>query len=325
MGSRATPWIRAGAGAASMLALASCSLVLDANAPQCSTTDDCVARGAPFASTTCVDSRCVSAPPITALSDADAAAPAAQEDLSDPWRCAGHVTWPEQAPDPLVDTETFANFANGQAIAGLSVDVCRRPDVECVSPLATVVTNAMGEASLPITNGFAGYLQLKTPPASFPGLMPTILPYIYPAGVDRSMKNQLCGGCVPVTIATTSVLVASKSNVAALVAVASATLEPSRGLILAYVGDCDNQIAKGVQLEVEQADERSSRYYFQDGLPNTAAKETTEGGLAGFVNVPPGVVSITSKLASTGQVIGTRTVLVRAGTLTVFFFPPTPL
>ena len=70
---------------------------------------------------------------------------------------------------------------------------------------------------------------------------------------------------------------------------------------------------------------KTARYYFEDGLPSIVSTATSETGLGGFVNVPAGVVSVKARLASTGRVIGSRKVIVRAGTLTGFYFPPTPL
>jgi len=324
---RGMGWIRARSaivGAAGILALASCSLVLEPNTPQCSTTDDCVARGAAFAATTCVDSRCAAKAPVTTLS-VDAGPPEAPYDPADPWRCVGHVTWPTPTTEPLVDREVFANFVDGRAVSGLTVEVCARADVGCTSPLATVVTDASGAAALPIAKGFAGYVQMKTPPASFPELLPMIVAYVVPPGLDPTATSQLCVACRASSAVGEAIPVLSKRDATALSAAVSAVLDPSRGLLFARLGDCDGHITPGVQLELEQADEKTTRYYFEDGVPNLTSTWTTETGLAGFVNVRPGLVSLRARLASTGQLIGARTVLVRAGTLSALYFPPTPL
>lgn len=312
-------------GAASALLLASCSVVLDADTPQCSSNHDCVIRGAAFEETTCVDSRCVKSPPVGTLSAVDAGSPEALLDPANPWRCAGHVNWAVEPNDAIVDHKIFLNFVDERAVAGLTVELCGRADVECASPLATVQTDATGVADIPITKGFAGYLQMKTPPALLPGLMPVIAPYVLPPGLDPTILAPPCAGCVPAGPTTSTMFVVTKSSAAALAAAVSTTLDPSRGLVFAVMGDCDNRIAAGVQFELEQADEKSARYYFEDGLPSAAPTETNDKGGAGFINVPPGIVTAKSRIAKTGQVIGSRSVLVRAGALTIFFFPPTPL
>jgi protocatechuate 3,4-dioxygenase beta subunit len=142
--------------------------------------------------------------------------------------------------------------------------------------------------------------------------MPTIEPLIYPPGLDPSLL-------------TTTMIAVSRSALSALGASVGATLDPSRGVLAGTLTDCDNKPAAGVVFDVEQADEQTSSYYFQNGLPSVGRTATDEGGTAGFVNVPAGLVTVTTKLERTNQRIGSRTLLVRPGTLTAFSLPPTPL
>lgn len=308
------------AATASALVLAACSLTLDANAPQCSTTADCVGRGAAFAEAICVDSRCAAKPPVTTPS-IDAGATEAADELSGPFRCVGHVTWPAATSEPLIDHEVFVQGISGKGVAGLTVKSCGAVDVDCASPISTVQTDATGAASIPITKGFAGYLHLGPPPASFPALSPTIYAYVFPPGAAPGVTSHVCPTCAP----EVSTPVVSTLEIGALASFLGISLDTSRGMLFLTALDCDNRPHAGIQVSLEQADGKVKRFYLQDGLPNAKLTETSVTGSAGFGNVPAGVVSVTLRLGKTGTLIGRRTVLVRAGTLTIMHVPPTPL
>ena len=52
------------------------------------------------------------------------------------------------------------------------------------------------------------------------------------------------------------------------------------------------------------------------------ATQTDGSGLGGFVNVPPGAVTVTATPIALGKPSSKRTVLVRAGTFTGFYLLP---
>lgn len=298
------------------LALASCSLVFDADVPQCSTTQDCLGRGTAFAATTCVAARCVATTPTGDVADAGAASDgssvatdAAADAGLDPFGCVGKVRWPAPTNEPIVEHATFAGFVDGRIVPGLTAQVCSRTDIDCSVPLATVVTDVNGKVDIPLTKGFLGYLQMVTAPDSLPGLMPMIVSYMPPIFAD----------------ATTTKLVAGKRDVAALAAAVGQAIDESRGLLSVTVLDCDGQTAAGVQVELAKDDDKTATFYFQGGLPATGRTETDSTGSVVLGNVRPGIVSVTSKSARTGKMVGSQAALVRAGTLTVVYLPPTPL
>ncbi len=300
---------------AAALVLAACSLVSDPQVAQCGATSDCVARGASFASAVCVDSWCVAKTPVQELAAADAGIEAAAEtDVDaalDPWRCVGHVTYPGATHAPIVDHASFVNAVDNRAIAGLQVDVCERSDVGCVAPLASVVTDDNGKLDVPLYDGFAGYLQMKTAPPSMPGLMPTLFSYLPPARAGR----------------TTLIPTVTSASVTAIGQLIHQELDLDRGALFIIATACDGTPMPGVEVEIApaQTDAKTARYYFSGGLPAREAKATNSTGLTGFVNVPPNIVTISAKLSATGQTLGVHTVVVRPGTLTGFYFSPTPL
>lgn len=313
---RVVPAPAALALALSALALASCSLMFDADVPQCSTTQDCLGRGAAFSSTTCVAARCVATTPPGDLVDAGAAADgsgvatdAGVNASLDPFRCVGKVRWPAPTNEPIVEHATFAGFVHGRVVPGLTAQVCSRADVDCAAPLATVVTDVNGKVDIPLTKGFLGYLQMVTAPDSLPGLMPMIISYMPPIFAD----------------ATTTKLVAEKRDAAALAAAVGQLIDESRGLLSVIVLDCDGQTADGLQVELAKDDDKTNTFYFQGGLPAVERTETDSTGAVVLGNVRPGIVSVTSKNARTGKMVGSQAALVRAGTLTFVTLPPTPL
>ena len=301
--------------AVAALALAACSLVSDAQVAQCATTADCTGRGASFANAVCVDSWCVAKTPVEELSAADAGLEAeASSDADaalDPWRCVGHVTYPIATNAAIVDHASFVNPVDNRGIAGLNVEVCERSDVGCAKPLASAVTDENGKLDIPLYDGFSGYLQMRTAPSSMPGLMPTLFSYLPPARAGRA------------TLVPTVTL----ANVMAVGQLIHQQVDLDHGALFIVATSCDGIAMPGVELEIApaQTDAKTARYYFSGGLPAPEAKATNSTGLTGFVNVPPNSVSITAKLAATGQTLGVHTVVVRPGTLTGFYFPPTPL
>lgn len=313
------PWRPAPAGfmaVAATLVLAACSLVSDAQVAQCGTTSDCVARGASFASAVCVDSWCVAKAPVHELSLADAGsagATGADVDAAlDPWRCVGHVTYPEATHVPVVDHAIIFNTIDNRGIAGLHVDVCERADVGCVAPLTSVVTGDDGKLDVPLYEGFAGYLQMKTAPPSIPGLMPTFFSYLPPARAGMA----------------TLIPTVTAADMKAMGQLVQQEVDLGRGAIVFILAtSCDGTSMPGVEVEIApaQTDAKTARYYFSGGLPAPEAKATDSSGLVTFVNVPPGVVSLSAKLSATGQTLGVHSVVARAGTVTGFYFPPTPL
>ena len=304
-------------GALGTLVLASCSLIVDSHVSQCATTADCVGRGAAFSGAVCVDTRCVSPPPIADLADAGGGADtgrASETDATvdaalDPWRCVGKVRTGPATQEPIVEHATFTSFLDQRPIPGLTARLCARADVDCESPLATVVSDAEGRADIPLTKGFLGFLEMKTAPVSLPGLMPMILPYSPPPFADLTSTKG----------------VATTRDLGALAAAVGATVDTTRGMVFLTLQDCDGQAASGLQAELAQHDDKVSLYYLVGWLPSVTTTSTDDSGTMVIANVRPGLVTVNAKDASSGRKLGSQNVLARAGTITVVAMPPTPL
>ncbi|MGO9834867.1 MAG: hypothetical protein ACLP1X_11670 [Polyangiaceae bacterium] len=92
------------------------------------------------------------------------------------------------------------------------------------------------------------------------------------------------------------------------------------GAIYVVVHDCLGSYAPGVQVTTDNSDPRILEFY-QFGSEATG---TPSNGLAVFINVPPGLLSLTATPNTLGTPSSQFTVNVAAGTLTEVGMFPTP-
>jgi hypothetical protein len=96
------------------------------------------------------------------------------------------------------------------------------------------------------------------------------------------------------------------------------TNDPTRGHVGIGIGDCDGELAPGVIIAADSADgETIVAYDDGSGLSMADLSESTAAGIAVVLNLPPGEVTITGTVAATGEVIATRTAVVRPGAFTL--------
>ncbi len=112
------------------------------------------------------------------------------------------------------------------------------------------------------------------------------------------------------------------------------TFDRSRGIIGFQIHDCSQfpggiscrdkacrtYLAGGVVYSIDVQDPAIVLGYVTNvdgkvGLSTRATSTSALIGLGGFVNVPPGPVTITAKVAATGQTIGSYKMFARAGAL----------
>ena len=87
--------------------------------------------------------------------------------------------------------------------------------------------------------------------------------------------------------------------------------------------DCEGLPAQGVSLKLDTVSPDTVPYYMNGSLPSSTMSETGAEGEAGFINVPPGFVTITSTKSGVGKV-SALTVLVREGYITFVPLSPSP-
>ncbi len=300
-----------------------CSLLLDPNSEQqCSTDQDCTNRGGPFVGLTCVNNVCV-----TSDSGANDAPPDSPETEGGPWSCLGNVTLPDGGAAnvnvivPLADLSTQMPLKTNDVLAR----VCAKIDVNCTSPLQTTQPDAQGALELTLTAGFDGFV---------------IITPILPSPDGGADGGDDAGDAAPPdvyvpsfvffnppiekdTIYSTIVMV-HLSALGQIAQVEGTTIDPSLGAVFMETVDCNAQPSAGVSVSLDSTTTSTQGFYFKQGLPVLNAPSTDVSGYAGFVNVPLGTRTVTGKLESTQQEIGTATVFTRASFISYTVMAPTP-
>jgi serine/threonine-protein kinase len=235
----------------------------------------------------------------------------ATECLPGPWECLGRVKWQLQTPPPQTITiKTLAlcpscGAGGGPApLAGTTVRVCSIADPKCDHALASSTTDDSGAAALKIDaslyppplavflehkkNGFADTLvHLNTPPVTG----------------DLDVGRVL--------------LPDPKVNIGGTATMLGTTYDPARAFAGVYPTDCNGQLAtKKVAVTWLDRDNRTATLPF-----------FVYSGKAIALNLPTnaaGVTRIVARVADTGQVVATTSVVVRPGATTTVSLAPTP-
>ena len=298
--------------ALAVIAVAACSLVLDTGADQCTTDQDCVARGAKFSGTRCVNKVCT---PWDSGVEPDGQPPAdsGTPDAYDPkWGCLGSVK-PPTFPNPKVNVSVpLVDLLTKKPVTAIDARPCGKTDVACTNPLgATVQPNASGILSFVLDAGFDGYIELKSTniDGGLPAYLPSLVFFNPPLSIDT------------IYIAIPLISPAALTGLAAQFGNA---IDPMLGAPFAEVVDCQGKPADGVSVSMDKADASTRTFYFVNGLPTESTTATDSTGYSGFINAPTGVRTITGTVQATNKRVGTISVLVRPSTLTYTVLSPTP-
>ncbi len=250
----------------------------------------------------CVDGACVASVP-DAASDASA---------SDPiWGCLGKVSWPAEDPTrTIVDRGQFLRIFSEAPIPGLVLRACRGIDATCASPIGETVTDAEGDYALTLPFAFRGYLETRPTPAQ--EVLAMLLPIVTPPVVDIA---EMTRGPAHAP---------SAIDLGSLLDIIGRKLNPDEGHIFGLAVDCQGRPVQGVTLEATPTVADSLAYYVDDNrLPNLTQKSTSTRGELGFVNLPPGPVTL--RYSAAGRRVGSTTVQMRKATVTAVRLAPTPL
>ncbi len=312
--------------AAGIVALVpACTLLLDATSDggQCKVTSECAARGSGLA---CVNGLCVRANGGDAgAGDGSAqgsdAADASANDAG-PWDCLGNVHWSPQENETTIQwTNKFLYLTSRAAVPNLPVRACGGFDTTCATPLQGATTGADGLVTIGVPKFFSGYLEISAPaPDAGADAAPGATPYpsiVYP------IPNQ---GASFDTSTTVPALVVAPAELGGIAQALSASVAPGFGHVFGATFDCALGRAAGIVIRADTvAPGKTFTYYIGSNLlPSATQTETSVRGSAGFVNLPPGFVTISYSLAATGQTVGRATVLVRPDTVTLAMLTPSP-
>jgi hypothetical protein len=202
-------------------------------------------------------------------------------------------------------TLNTTDLITGQPFPGVAARVCHKLDTSCAEPLlADLVSDDAGRLVMVVPQGFDGYVELSAP-AAMRGSY-----YFYPPLTsDREIPN------VPILQA---------SSLSTFATLAGANLMAERGHLLVGARSCLGLTVEGVGFSSLEGDASTVPFYMIKGIPSSKQSSTDTSGWGGLLNLPPGSVTLTGRLAATGQNVGTLSVFARAGELTYTALVPAP-
>jgi len=255
--------------------LTDCTLAVDADRVQCRTNDDCTSRGGAFTNANCVDSLCEANPAWACLST-----PAAPSPQTPPYRIAVSIR----------------DLVSAAPVPGAQVNLCRKLDVDCATPVSTAVSDSDGGVTFSVsTAAFAGYLAVQAV-----GTVPAL--YFFNPDIDRDQA--------------VSISVAAPAAYVGLLLQLERQPSPGHGNVVISALDCTGAPAAGVSYSTLDGDDMTSPFYTLKGLPTLTAKATDAVGYGGLINVPAGTATVTTTLASPPADLGMISLLVREGAIT---------
>jgi hypothetical protein len=257
--------------------LANCTLVVDADTPQCDTDADCAARGEGFADAACERNVCVVAASGIDASILECTAPI-------------HNGLPTVKYSFAVQLPTSAGE---ESPTSFRVQACQQLDVDCQEPAAGPFDVAAGTRyDFPLPQGFSGFFQIASE-RTLPAL------YFVPGPIVTDTM-----GWSPTVI--------SKEALAQLAAAAGISLDPSSGVVIASVRDCDGGPIEGATVTASEGG--AIRYYFVNNLPVLSATETSAQGAVGFANLPATTI-VLNGVSKSGQAFAPVSVRIKSGSL----------
>lgn len=221
------------------------------------------------------------------------------------WSCTGGPEPPVPAAGeaPLTYVFQLEHFVTGQPLDGAVIRACFRPDVSCEAPLSeTVLDGETGRGEVTAFEGFNGYLEITAA---------GMLPYLVFLG---PWSRELLAALEPVPLR-----MLPEAALLALGSTANVPLDQDAGVVAVATLDCAGAMAGGVRLELDRG---AIPYAFVDDLPVINRDSTSAQGLAGFVNVPPGIVVVTGYRDGSSEPVAVESLLVRPGWVSSSFLLP---
>jgi hypothetical protein len=236
------------------------------------------------------------------------------------WSCLGHVTLPAATKSTLalkfipVDPQTSVH------VSGVAVKACAADDAACANPVATTTSDSSGVATLSVpaaASGFGGYWS-GTIAGDLENLNFTSVPYLD----DVRLFTRLQWTNAEMTLLLQS---------------SGVTWDRTRGVVGVQALDCGgvgldqsttnphpSPTAAGVRFTIDVNDPQIVLGYVNGPSISKTVTQTDSTGLAGFINVPPGVATVTGTRVSTGEKIASVRVYVKAGALSNITLNPAP-
>jgi hypothetical protein len=263
-----------------------CTVINDLNRVQCATDTDCTQRGGSFAGTVCQASVCVAEPT---------------------WGCLGNVVWPPSSGGGRVTAKlVLSDLVTTAPLTNATARVCGKLDPDCATPVTSDLhSDADGILTVDLPKGFDGFLEINEPNM----LSPTLYFFYPPLDSDRLAPY------VPLVPPSAFFTLATQTSI---------TIDVLKGAAIAIGYDCQKQTVAGLQYGIDDANETTIPFYMEKGLPSVTASESDISGQGGFVNVTPGVRTLSASVGASGAKVGKVSVIVRKSLITYTTMVPTP-
>lgn len=299
---------------------AGCSLLIDVEGPQCTSSAQCIAADL---GDRCVRNVCTSASACTGADcppamTPDAGGPAVcssdgqckqagaprclrgtcvSTELAERWIC-------EDEPEPSSSERIrfsfdVMEFVARAAPANLVASACRNNDPSCSEPLAVFTdSEGTGHVELELPNGFLGFIQVESDAL-------TALSYI-----TKPLRNDLQGRVLQVS---------AMSTVDLLSTIDGTVFDTTKGIALLEAFDCSGSPSGGVHFQESRG--TAHPFYIVNHTPNsdvTSSVYDAENDVAdgGFINVDPGFVTFSARLGVDGLMLGEFNAQVRPRAIT---------
>lgn len=230
------------------------------------------------------------------------------------WSCLGKVRWPEASLGWERVYGTVTDIPSFDTLEGFRIRGCVPRD-GCLLPFAEAYSDAKGNVYDAKSNvdfldlsrnffGTAAYIEVTAPPGlDYPK-------HLFFEPTDFLNHSSRWDFSVYVRESVDSVPLP----------------DPNLGGLLFFTHDCSGLRAAGVEVSASPAGTSDPPAYQVPGFdsnPNDTA--TLVSGIGIIVNLPPGQVTISSRLQATGQLIGKQLVVIQADSMTIVDLVPTPL
>jgi hypothetical protein len=216
------------------------------------------------------------------------------------WACVGHVAAPT---GKTIDGKfRLIDVISQAAVKEATIKRCSKLDPGCAEPLETPTVAADGTFSVSFLDTFNGYLEISS--ASY-------LPTLY------FLDNAVSGVESKITLLTPAMQ-------AGLNATIGVTSDPAKGGVNVSMLDCTGARAADVSFALAPKGAEVGYYAISSAISATATA-TDSSGNGGFINVAPGTLTLTAKLAKGGTRLAELTTLSRAGAVTFVHLRPSPL
>lgn len=303
-----------------------CEVFVSSDVYQCKTDGDCAGRGSVFANSVCVANVCVA---NDGGGVTDAGGDGNDGGLDPAFSCASTVYPQDESISQLVTyTRTFQDVQGASPLTQIGIRVCAL-DPSCSSPRkqadggTVVYPDENGKVTVQVGYGFRGLIEVNNLPSGPEVVTPAFLDITPPLIQDASVGPNalMVSPSIFLSVAYQAFPEADPD--------AGGPIVPGLAHVFFRTNDCLGNPLAGIEVESDKTDPglRTKRFFFVQGNnPDPTAAATDPGGKGGYINLPPGIATLTATFHTgpkAGKPMGSVRVSLRADYVTYVILTPT--